>query len=77
MDAELLGRLVDAISRIYREERVALPDTDLGRIAAVEYADIVAATDEPQERIAMVKLVAEKHRRLLRTENPGSRKLGA
>jgi len=77
IDRELFGRLVDGLGRLYRDERVSLPEFELGRVAAEEYEAIVAASDDDAERLTMVKLVVEKHRRLLRTENPGSRKLGA
>jgi transcriptional regulator with XRE-family HTH domain len=76
-DPELLGRVVDAIARVYREEKVNLPDVELGRLAGEEYDAIVAATEDADERTTMVKLVAEKHRRALRTEHPASRKRGA
>lgn len=76
-DARLLGRLVDALGRVYDTEGVALPRHDLGELAAAEYDRIVAATDDEDERAAMVKLVAEKHRHSLRSESFSSRKRGA
>lgn len=76
-DAKLLGRLVDAIGRVYDAERVTLPRNDLGELAAAEYDRIIAATDDEDERLAMVKLVAEKHRHALRNESVSSRKRGA
>ncbi|MBR7517923.1 hypothetical protein KC217_19800, partial [Mycobacterium tuberculosis] len=38
IDPELFGRVVDRVSRVYREEGVRLSDIDLGRIAAERYA---------------------------------------
>lgn len=76
-DHELLGRIVDAIARVYREERAVLPDVDLGRVAAEQYDDIVAAYPEPEARLNAVRLIAEQLRRRLRTEDPRSRKRGA
>jgi DNA-binding phage protein len=77
LDRELLARIFDALARVYREEKVNLPDVELGRLAGDEYDAIVASTEDADERMTMVKLVAEKHRRALRTEHPASRKRGA
>lgn len=62
VDDELMGRVTDAIVRLYRDERVSLAPVDLGRLAAQRYSEIVAATDEPAERYAMIKLVVQQLR---------------
>lgn len=76
-DPELLGRLVDALRQAYADEGVALPDVELGRMAAVEHDAIVTATPDPDERIVMVKLVVSRHAQALRTERADSRGRGA
>lgn len=63
VDDELMGRVTDAIARLYRDERVSLAPVDLGRLAAQRYSEIVAATDDPVERYAMIKLVVQQLRR--------------
>jgi len=65
-DRELFGRVVDAIQRLYKDERVGLSGVDLGRISAEKYDEIVAATDDPDERMAMVKLMTVQLRNELR-----------
>lgn len=57
LDAELMGRVTDAIVRLYKEERVSLAPIDLGRLAARKYAEIVSATESPEERLTMIKLM--------------------
>ncbi len=64
LDEELMGRITDAISRLYKDERVSLAPIDLGRLAARKYGEVVAATDDPAERLAMLKLITVQ----LRTE---------
>ncbi|WP_197024015.1 helix-turn-helix transcriptional regulator [Xanthobacter sp. 126] len=79
LDQELMGRVTDAIVRLYKEERVALAPVDLGRLAARKYAEIVAATDQADERLAMVKLVTAQLRMELRAAaaEPGTGKASA
>ena len=57
VDRELFGRVVDAIQRLYKEQHVGLAGVDLGRLAAERYEEIAAATGDPDERLAMVKLM--------------------
>ena len=57
IDEELLGRVTDAIARLYKDERISLAPIDLGRLAGRRYAEIVAATADPAERLAMIKLM--------------------
>lgn len=77
LDPRLFGRLFAALSKVYRELGVRLPESELGAIAAEEYKDVAeagGASDE--EQLAMVRLVAARHRRLLQEEKPGARKRG-
>lgn len=79
LDDELMGRVTDAISRLYKEERIGLPSIDLGRLAARKYGEIVAATSDPAERYAMIKLVIIQLKSELRASaaQPGSGKASA
>lgn len=79
IDREIFGRVVDAIQRLYKDEHVGLSGVDLGRIAAEKYEEIAAATGDPGERLAMVKLMVVQLRKDL-TEAataPGSGKRSA
>jgi transcriptional regulator with XRE-family HTH domain len=73
----LLGRVVDALARVYKDAGVLLPGVELGRLAAEEYSDIARAGGDEAEQLAMVRAAAERHRRLLVTERPQARKRGA
>ncbi len=66
-EAELLGRVVDRIARVYREEGVRLPDVELGRLAAEKYAEIIDLTDDPDEWSGFLEVVATRVRKALRT----------
>ena len=57
IDGELLGRINDVIMRTYKEMGVALAAIDLGRLAATHYARIAAASEDPDERLIMVKMI--------------------
>jgi transcriptional regulator with XRE-family HTH domain len=65
-DPELFGRVVDRISRVYREEGVRLADIDLGRLAAERYAEIVDLAGDPDEWPALLDLIGTRVRRTLR-----------
>lgn len=79
LDEELMGRITDAIARLYKAERVSLAPIDLGRLAGRKYAEIVGATADASERIAMIKLVVKQLRNDLNTaaREPGSGKRSA
>lgn len=79
LDHELFGRLVDAVFRLYQEERVMLAPIDLGRIASRKYAEITAATANPEERGAMIKLIVTQLRAEIRAAKaaPGTGKASA
>ncbi|WP_084540105.1 helix-turn-helix domain-containing protein [Azorhizobium doebereinerae] len=76
IDEELMGRITDAIARLYKDEKVGLAAIDLGRLSGRKYAEITSATDDAQERLAMIKLVVTQLRADLRSaaEAPGSGK---
>ncbi|OYX14414.1 MAG: hypothetical protein B7Z15_04030 [Rhizobiales bacterium 32-66-8] len=78
-DEELMGRVTDAVSRLYREERVHLAPIDLGRISGRKYSEICSATDDPAERLAMIKLVVTQLRADIRAAaaEPGTGKASA
>jgi len=65
IDAELLGRVVDRVARIYREAGMGLPDVDLGRLAAQKYAEIQAIAGDPEEWAPALDLMAVRLRRAL------------
>ena len=79
LDDELFGRVVDAIHRLYRDERVGLAPIDLGRLAARKYGEIVSATADPDERGAMIKLIVTQLRAEIRAAQtaPGTGKASA
>lgn len=66
LDEELMGRLVDGILTVYKEEGVRLPPVDLGRLVARFQTDLVAAYDDPDERRIGLKMVLQKLRSDLR-----------
>ena len=79
LDEELFGRVTDAIQRLYQDERVSLAPIDLGRIAARKYNEIAAATADPAERGAMIKLIVTQLRAEIRSARaePGTGKASA
>jgi len=68
VDEELMGRITDAIARLYKDEKVGLAAIDLGRLSGRKYAEIASATDDALERLAMIKLVVTQLRADLRAE---------
>lgn len=57
-DSELMGRVVDTIVRTAKACGVSIPPVDLGRQAMERYAELMAASSDPAERLAMLKLMA-------------------
>lgn len=57
-DAELFGRIVDTIVRVAKEVGASIPPVDLGRRAVEIHRELGAATLDPVERLAMLKLLA-------------------
>lgn len=76
---ELFGRVFDAVHRLYKEERVALPPIDLGRLAFRKYSEIIDATGDPEECGAMIKLIVAQLRAEIRAAQaaPGTGKASA
>lgn len=70
-NGELLGRITDVIAKVYREEGVALPDLDLGRLAAEDYD--AAHEASPDEWQGILRFIAARRRQDLRTESMGRR----
>lgn len=66
LDAELLGRVVDRIARVYREEGVRLADVDLGRLAAEKYAEIADLAADPDEWSGFLEVIASRVRKAIR-----------
>lgn len=66
LNADLLGRVVDRIARVYREEGVRLQDVELGRLAAERYQEISDDASDPEEWPALLDLMAVRLRRQLR-----------
>ncbi|WP_296579751.1 helix-turn-helix transcriptional regulator [Xanthobacter sp.] len=79
MDDELMGRVTDAIARLYKDQRVSLAPIDLGRLAGRKYAEIVAAAADADERAAMLKLVITQLRNDIKAASaqPGTGKRSA
>jgi hypothetical protein len=68
LDEELMDRVVDGITRVYKEENVRLPPVDLGRLTARFQADLVEAYDDPDERWVGLKLLLRNLRTDLRAD---------
>lgn len=66
IDPELLGRVIDRISRVYRDERVHLADVELGRLAAVYYAELLDFSADPEERMVFLDLIGVRVRKAIR-----------
>lgn len=65
-DPELLGRIVDRIAKVYREEGVRLADVDLGRLAAERYAEVVGLAGDPDEWPGFLEVAATRVRKAIR-----------
>lgn len=75
LDAELLGRVVDAVGKLYRELGMSIPGIELGRLSAEKYAEIVAASDDAAEYPTMLKLtISQLRKELLSTRESEHRK---
>ncbi len=69
VDAELMARLTDGISRVYKDLGSRISPADAVRIAAPEYEKILALATDQAERLVMVKLAVENVRRELQASN--------
>ncbi len=66
LDPELLGRVVDRISKVYREEGLRLPDVDLGRLAAEKYDEIALLAEDPDEWAGFLEVMDTRVRKAIR-----------
>lgn len=66
VDEELLGRISDGISKVYKDENARLAPIDQGRLAGQILNKLVAAYDDPAERTVGLKLALEGLRAELR-----------
>lgn len=75
-DRELLGRVTDAIAKLYKAEGVHLPDVDLGRMSADKYQEIIDSGVLPEDYPAALAMAVAGLRKQLRdaTANPASDK---
>lgn len=67
LDEDLFGSVFDAIHRLHRDERIKLPEVDLGRLAFRKYSEIVGASGDAAERNAMIKLIIAQLRAQIRS----------
>lgn len=67
LDRELLGRVTDAIAKLYKAEGVHLPDVDLGRVSADKYQEIIESGVLPEDYPAALAMAAANLRKQLRT----------
>ncbi|CAK0752058.1 putative HTH cro/C1-type domain-containing protein [Azospirillaceae bacterium] len=76
IDKELMGRLMDAIHRLYKQEGATISMIDLGRLTADKYSEIIQAAQTPQKRIDMIDLIVVQLRKDLISDktNPERRK---
>jgi len=76
-DPLLSARVVEMITRVYREVGARLTDSDLRRLAREKYEEIQRIADDPEDYGAQTEIVGNKLRRLLREAKPGSGKRSA
>lgn len=76
-DDELFGRVTEMVAAVYKEVGRSISMVDLGRLSSENYRNIALATDDPAERLTMVKLAAAQLRNSLTTAKPGSGKRSA
>ncbi|MEI7608595.1 MAG: helix-turn-helix domain-containing protein [Rhodospirillaceae bacterium] len=67
IDFVLMGRLNEALKALYKDEGIRIDDRGFGELLAEKYEEIATATDDPDERIAMVKLIISQLRKELRS----------
>jgi transcriptional regulator with XRE-family HTH domain len=70
IDGELMGRVTEAILKLYRDENVKLPPVDQGRLAALIYCE-VELVSSPAGRLGALQYLIESKRRELRSAPAG------
>lgn len=76
-DDELFGRVTEMVAGVYKEIGRSISMVDIGRLASETYRNIAQATEDPAERLMMVKLSASQLRNSLTAARPGSGKRSA
>jgi hypothetical protein len=67
LDDELMAKIVDGISKVYKECGARIAPADLGRLAARTYSDLAAAYDDPDDRKVGLKAILAQLQRELRS----------
>lgn len=62
-DAELLGRICDGITAVYKEAGARLAPLDLGRLISRILTELMSAYESDEERLVGLKLALEQLRR--------------
>jgi transcriptional regulator with XRE-family HTH domain len=66
-DPELLGRVVDRISRVYKDAGLRLQEIEKGRLAAEKYAEIADQADGEDEWPSLLDLMEVRLKKALQT----------
>jgi transcriptional regulator with XRE-family HTH domain len=79
IDGALMGRVLEGILMIYKEENARISPRDQGALASTLYGELVAAYTDPAERLIGLRLQLERLRRDLRAPpvTPGESKRSA
>lgn len=75
VDGELLGRLMSALAKVYRDAGIKLSELELGRIAAEEYNVARGATQS--EWPTVIRLASTRHAERIQREPLAMRRPGA
>lgn len=65
IDPILLGKITDTIAAVYKECNARISPRDLGTLGGEKYSEIVTTSDDPEERLVMVKFLATQLRKEL------------
>ncbi len=78
IDEDLMGRIVEGISKVYKEMGARISPRDLGIAAARMASDLVEAYENPEERLGAIPALLQQLRRELRSapnNNDSSKRL--
>lgn len=67
IDPELFGRVLDRVSRAYRDIGIRVSDIDKGRVAAEKYSEIVDQAGDADEWPALLDLMEVRLKKALQT----------